>query len=123
MLNWQFAIYNKLVIMNQPPLREIDLHDGRILATRIDYVKRTLELDVEFYAAMEHRDRTRATISFENLIVFSAMIEALELEDNAKPGNISFWEPNENPATTTFIYLVGGTLAVTASAVSFKTQA
>ena len=108
-----------LVVMSQR-LSDIDLHDGQILSTSIDHKNRTLAIEVLYYASMEDESRTPARVSFSSVVFVSAMIEALTIEDNVEPGNISFWQPAEG-AGTTFIYLVGGTLAITAGSTSFET--
>lgn len=105
--------------MLKTALADIDLHDGQILRTTFDHESRSITIEIAYYAAMEERSRRFATLRFGEVDMFSCMADALSISGNASPGNIADWLPSEGRGTT-FIYLVGGTLAIMAANVSFQ---
>jgi hypothetical protein len=108
--------------MNAKQLGEFDLHDAQLLRMSSDYAARTATVEIAYYPnPVNAKRRKKASVVFEGVTKISQVIDLDHLADHANAGNVMSWEPSAKPGQS-FIYLVGGVLAVTARSVSVKVQ-
>jgi hypothetical protein len=96
----------------------VDLHDGRLVSVTTDVKNAEVVLTVDYYQALKDSQRTSGKIIFHEVSQFNATTDLDAIRSNANPGNISDWTPSAGLGTT-FIYLVGGVIAVTAKRLDF----
>ena len=97
-------------------LQELELHDAVMLGQTLDPVGRTAELRIAYYPKTDSKNRVGAVLRFEGVSHFHQLADLVELEDNARAGNVGYWVPSAGPGIT-YIYLVRGLIAVTATSV------
>lgn len=100
-------------------LSKIDLHDAILRALVINYGARTISIEMDFYLSQDDRDRKHAHLLFEEVEFASQLTNLKELEGHTFAGHVNYWVPALSSGTT-FIYLVVGTIAITASKVNLK---
>jgi hypothetical protein len=103
-------------------LQQLELHDAQLLSVHFDPVALIVDLQLAFYPTEQSNDRVRGSIRFEAVSQFNQLVDLVELTQNIRAGNISYWVPSSGPGTT-FIYLVRGLMSVTAASVSFIADA
>lgn len=91
----------------------IELHDALLKSTCIDYTDGTVEIGFEFYASADDSSRKSVSVVFEGVESMSQIADLEALKKNAFAGNVTYWLPGENGATT-YIYLTDGCLAIKA---------
>ena len=102
---------------------DLGLHDATIESALIDYAKKSLSLLVAYYPdPVTSSKRVRAKIAFSGVERMSGITDFLELANNRTAGNISYWHPAVG-AGTTYIYLSGGLLSVTAKTLRVSVEA
>lgn len=100
-------------------LDKIELHDAQLKSMHVDYVAKSVTVNLEYYKSEEDSKRKAAAVVFEKVETVSQIGDLEKLQDNARAGNVVFWHP-ANGSGTTEIYLTGGILAITAKKVRFK---
>jgi hypothetical protein len=102
---------------------EIELHDAVIKSTRIDYEKNIVTVELEYYPdGQSSKSRISGKITFSGVSHCSGISNLTELKDNASSGNISYWVPSTDGGTT-YLYLTGGFIEVTAKKLTFESTA
>ncbi|MDR3055128.1 MAG: hypothetical protein LBU53_06970 [Zoogloeaceae bacterium] len=94
----------------------MDLHDSNIKSMRIDYAKKVVEIDMDFG---EKSVRTPVTITFNEVSSISETSDLVELNKNARFGNICYWRPRQAEKIT-HIYLVDGCISIRAESVTMR---
>lgn len=96
---------------------QIELHDAVINGVHVDFVDKSMRIDVNFY--FSGAERRKGLIIFSGLSGFSASFDVRHLEDNSISGNVNYWVPAEGVGTT-FIYFSHGYLSIAASGIDFN---
>lgn len=71
-----------------------DLHDALLKRICIDMLSRTVEIEMEYYASVDDRNRRPGVLCLEGVGTFSAILGLLALESHAKFGNFVSWVPS-----------------------------
>lgn len=93
-------------------LEKIELHDACLQWMHIDYVAKTVRIDLQFYLTPESSKREMASLVFSKVDSVSHIGDLISLEDNAAAGNVNYWIPRRTGLT--YIYLVDGCIAIEA---------
>lgn len=102
---------------------DVELHDAIVESASINYMRKSVSLIVAYYPdPVTSSKRIRAKITFSGVERMSGITDFLELASNRAAGNISYWQPATG-AGTTYIYLSGGLLSVTAKSLRFSVEA
>ena len=99
-------------------LQQLELHDARLLGISLDPVKRSAEVRLAYYSGGASQERQLGTLRFTGVSHFNQIADLDQLECHAGAGNISHWVTGESPSVS-YIYLVRGLIAITASSVQF----
>lgn len=92
----------------------IELHDANLKSTSINYLAKTITLEIDYFLNMQSKQRIRATFKFSDVTDYSEKSNFKELAIHSKVGgNISSWEPALK-AGTTYLYLARGFISITA---------
>lgn len=100
-------------------LDDIELHDGLITNALVDYENQTVTIAIKYYKGSESSERTSANIIFEGVSELHQISSLEKMRKNAFAGTISYWTPAAKKEDTTYIYLTGGCIAITASVIKF----
>lgn len=95
---------------------DLELHDATIQGMAINYSERTVVLRLEIYADLHAKKRVAAEIRFSEVERLSDVSDFGSLADNRSAGNVTYWSPAAGYGTT-YIYLSGGFIAITAQSV------
>lgn len=98
---------------------DINLHDALLKNMHVDYVEKTVSIDIAFYADEQSPNRVDATIDFKKVESISQITDFDRLKNNAFAGNINYWIP-EKSVGITYIYLMDGCISIKAAKVSIK---
>jgi hypothetical protein len=96
----------------------IELHDAVLQSMQIDYAKKTVLVEVQFYPDAQSSERKHASIFFEEVESVSQVVDIERLSSHASAGNINYWVPVREG--TTYIYLSDGCIAVNVRTLCFK---
>jgi hypothetical protein len=96
---------------------KIELHDAVLQSMRIDYAKKTVLVEVQYYPDANSSERKRASIFFEEVESVSQVADIERLSSHASAGNINYWVPVREG--TSYIYLSDGCVAVKARKLCF----
>jgi len=92
----------------------LQLHDANLKSTSINYVAKTVALEIEYYPTEQSNNRISAIFQFSDVSDYHENSSVKEMSVHSKcGGNISSWEPSVN-AGTTYFYLVQGFISITA---------
>ena len=92
----------------------IELHDANLKSTSINYVAKTVTLEIDFYPTEQAKQRVSATFKFSGVSDYNENSNVKELSAHSKiGGNISYWVPALK-AGTTYFYLARGFISITA---------
>jgi hypothetical protein len=97
-------------------LQELELHDAVMFGQTLDPIERTAEVRIAYYPTKDSKERVGGVLRFAGVSHFHQLADLVELEDNASAGNVGYWVPSVGPGIT-YIYLVRGLIAVTATSV------
>lgn len=97
-------------------LQELELHDARLLGVSLDPVARSAEVRLAYYLNEQAHERVLGTLRFKGVGQFNQLADLEQLEQHAGPGNVSYWVVGGSPDAS-YIHLVGGLIAVTATSV------
>lgn len=100
-------------------LDEINLHDALLKAMRVDYVAKSISIDIAYYKTEQSPCRQEATIDFKKVESISQITDLDRLKNNAFAGNINYWIPSKEKGIT-YIYLMDGCISIDSAKVSFK---
>lgn len=100
-------------------LEGIELHDAQLKSIHVDYIKKSVAVNLEYYKSENALKRSAAILTFEKVESVSHICNIEKLQKNASAGNIAFWHPSKSHGSTE-LYLVGGLLAITAKKAQFK---
>lgn len=102
---------------------DVELHDALLESASINYAKKSVSLSVAYHPdPATSSKRVRASIIFSGVESMSGITDFSELANNRFAGNISHWHPAVGTGTT-YIYLTGGMLSITAKSVKFRVEA
>jgi hypothetical protein len=96
-----------------------DLHDARVDSLLIDFQKKTVTLDIEYYESESSTQRKKGSITFTEVSAVNQVLDLREVAANRKAGNVNYWQPAEK-AGSTFVYLVHGCLILTSAKPQFN---
>lgn len=99
----------------------VELHDAVLRNTAIDYMNKTVEIELEFYASSDDPSRRAMSIVFEGVKSISQISNMDRLEQSSSAGNINYWLPEQHSGGTTYIYLSDGCIEIKANGISLKT--
>lgn len=100
-------------------LEEIELHDAIFKGMEIDPLAGTISISLDYYeSAVNSRERSPATIRFEQVTQHSQICDFAELQSHASFGNVVSWAPSADQGST-YIYLARGLISITAERCSF----
>jgi hypothetical protein len=100
--------------------KDVELHDALINRTAIDFNEGTMSIELDYYPdPVNSSERSPLTISFSGVENISGLADLKDLENNRFAGNVSYWKPKAKKGTT-YIYLAGGALAITAKSLKVK---
>ena len=102
-------------------VEEIELHDALLKNTVINYVSKTIEIQLELYLNTNDTIRKSLSVVFEGVESISQMSDLDKLEQNAFAGNINYWLPEQSSGTT-YIYLTDGCIAIKAANILLKSD-
>lgn len=102
-------------------VEEIELHDALLKNTVINYVSKTIEIQLELYLNTNDTSRKSLSVVFEGVESISQMSDLDKLEQNAFAGNINYWLPEQSSGTT-YIYLTDGCIAIKAANILLKSD-
>lgn len=108
---------NKDIDPSEPTLDA--LHDAVLKGSVIDYVTRTVTIDIEFYVSKDDRDRRPGKIIFDGVESVSQVTNLIALEMHESAGNVVQWVPGDADGTT-YIDVIGGSFAISARRVRLK---
>ena len=99
---------------------DIELHDALINCTVIDFNEGTMSIEMDYYPdPVNSSKRSPLMISFFGVKSISGITDFKDLKNNRFAGNVSYWHPATKKGTT-YIYLISGTLAITAKSLKVK---
>ncbi len=98
---------------------KIDLHDAILKTMIVDYAARSITIRLDCFERQEDREKQAAVIIFDGVDSLSQLTDLKELEGHTFAGHVSYWKPSDSYGTT-YIYLVVGSIAITAEKVHFK---
>ncbi len=101
------------------PLEAIELHDALIVGFAADFVARSVSFDVAYYERKDSRQRRGGVILFTGVESLAATCDLINIQRNARAGNINYWVP-ASAGGTTHLYLADGCIAIRAEAASFE---
>lgn len=92
----------------------IELHGANLKSTSINYVAKTVILEIDFYPTEKAKQRVSATFKFSGVSGYNENSSIKEISVHSKVGgNISYWVPALK-AGTTYFYLTRGFISITA---------
>ena len=92
----------------------IELHDANIKSTSINYVAKTVVLEIDYYPTEQSSNRIAATFKFSGVSDYNENSSIKEMSVHSKcGGNVSYWVPSLK-AGTTYFYLARGFISITA---------
>lgn len=94
-------------------IEDLELHDALLNLCEIDYVNKTVSLDICFFESEIAKNRVSAKLVFRNTSSISQVADLQNMEKNAFAGNINHWIIGDR-ASPTFIYLNDGCLSIKA---------
>ena len=96
----------------------IELHDANLKSTSVNYVAKTVALEIDYYPTEQANKRICATFKFSGVTDYAENSSVKELFSHSKVGgNISYWAPALK-AGTTYFYLARGFISITAKNVA-----
>ena len=95
----------------------IELHDANLKSTLVNYVAKTVALEIDYYPTEKNKQRVSATFNFSGVSDYNENANLKELLAHSKAGgNISYWVPALK-AGTTYFYLARGFISITAKSI------
>jgi hypothetical protein len=102
---------------------KIELHDANLKSTSVNYVAKTVALEIDYYPTEQANQRISATFKFSGVSDYAENSSIKELLTHSKVGgNISYWVPALK-AGTTYFYLARGFISITAKSIAVVNHA
>jgi len=101
----------------------IELHDANLKSTSVNYVAKSVTLEIDYYPTEQSKQRISATFEFSGVSDYNENSSVTELFTHSKVGgNISYWVPAPK-AGTTYFYLARGFISITAKSIAVVNHA
>jgi len=92
---------------------DIELHDANLKLTTVDYVTKTVVLEIDYHPTEQSQGRISASFKFSGVSSYNENSSIDEIKNHSKFGNIVSWAPAIESGTT-YIYLARGFISITA---------
>ena len=103
-------------------LQQLQLHDADLLGVHLDPVALVAEVSLAYYPSEEATERVLGTLRFKDVSHFNQIVDLAQLKSHSGAGNVTYWVTGETPGVS-YIYLVRGLIAITATSVELVTGA
>jgi hypothetical protein len=100
-------------------LKDLELHDACVKKMNVDYISKTVSIDLDFYENSNSCDRQSGSIIFEGIESISQICDFNRLSHHFDAGNVNYWVPAQRGGTT-YIYLTDGCIAITAKKIKIN---